>query len=220
MGAMETTDRIVLTTRLGICLALSLFLVAACGRPEILTGVGTGGRYLQGKEEVTRRRGGNLDKAIISLETVVKEDPTYKDSLTLLGRAYYMKQRYQDAFQILQRALAVNPEDEIAWLVLGITELRIGDDEKGLQALQGGITLFSKVSQRGYKGFRYWDRSGRVKTAARRCVLVLRSGFEGKKEERIQTVENLLAAIDAEEWQLSTEQEQDFRRLDRGVGGR
>jgi len=204
----------------GYLLALSLIFISACSRPQILTGVGTGGKYLEGKEQVTRRGGGNLDKAITSLETVVQQEPTYKDSLTLLGRAYYMKTRYQDAFQILQRALAVNPEDEIAWLVLGLTQLRIGDDAKGIESLQGGLTLFSKVSHRGYKGQRYWDRAGRVKTAARRAVLVLRPGSEAKKEDAIQSVERLLAAIDAEEWQLSTEEDQDFQRLDRGLDRR
>jgi tetratricopeptide (TPR) repeat protein len=219
MGATYRKCVIVLNTSIYL-LALSSFLIGACGRPEVLSGVGTGGKYLQGREEITRKRGGNFDKAIVSLETVVQQDPTYKDSLTLLGRAYYMKQRYHDAFQILQRALAVNPEDEIAWIVLGITQLRIGDDERGLESLQGGITLFSKVSQRGYRGFRYWDRAGRVRTAARRAVIVLRPGSEGKKEDRIKTVENLLGAIDEEEFNLSVEEAQDTRRQLDGAGGR
>ena len=55
-----------------------------------------------------------MNRAIIALESVVKEDPTYRDSLTLLGRAYYRQGRYQDARQILMRAVAVNKDDEIA----------------------------------------------------------------------------------------------------------
>ncbi len=199
-------------------LVLCLTIVVGCSRPEILSGVGTGGKYLQGKEEVTRRRGNNYDKAIASLETVVMENPTYKDSLTLLGRAYYKKERYPDAFQILQRALAVNPEDEIAWLVLGITQYRLNDVEKGLPTLQGGLTLFSKVSERGYRGFRYWDRAGRVKTATRRAVLMVRKGTEAKKEDTIQSIENLLATVDEEEFNLRMESEQDVRREIDGLG--
>ncbi len=199
-------------------IALCLLLFGACSRPEILSGIGTSGKYVQGKEEVTRRRGNNYDKAIVSLETVVLDNPTYKDSLTLLGRAYYKKERYPDAFQILQRALAVNPEDEIAWLVLGITQYRLNDVEKGLPTLQGGLTLFSKVSERGYRGFRYWDRAGKVRTATRRAVLMVRKGTEAKKEDTIQSIENLLAVVDEEEFNLRMESEQDVRREIDGLG--
>src|SRR5262245_55150167 len=78
-----------------ICVAV--LVGQACTRPDIISGFGTSGKYLQGKEEITRRRGGDVDKAIASLEAVVLEDPNYKDSLTLLGRAYYKKQRFGDA---------------------------------------------------------------------------------------------------------------------------
>lgn len=200
-----------------LVICLLAFVGQACGRPEILSGIGIGGKYLQGKEEITRRRGGDVDKAIASLEAVVLENPTYKDSLTLLGRAYYKKQRFRDAFQVLQRALTVNADDEIAWLVVGITQFRLNDDEKGLQTLQGGLTLFGKVSESGYKGFRYWDRAGRVKAATRAAVFIVRKGFEGKKEDMIQSIENLLAAVDLEEWNLMLESEIDVRRE---MGGR
>jgi tetratricopeptide (TPR) repeat protein len=202
----------------GSLLLHTLMMFAACSRPQVLSGIGTGGKYLQGKEEITRRRGNNYDKAIVSLESVVLENPTYRDSLTLLGRAYYKKERYPDAFQILQRALAVNSEDEIAWLVLGITQYRLNDVDKGLPTLQGGLTLFSKVSERGYRGFRYWDRAGKVKTALRRAVVTVRKGTEAKKEDTIQSIENLLAAVDEEEFNLRMESEQDIRREIDGVG--
>jgi tetratricopeptide (TPR) repeat protein len=195
-------------------------LVASCFRPEFLAGIGTGGLYLQGKEEVTKRRGGDMDKAIGSLEKVVVADPTYKDSLTLLGRAYYNKARLADAHAILQRALALNSSDEIAWLVFGITQLRLNDVDKGVQSLQGGLTLFNKVSERGYRGFRYWDRAGKVKIATRRAIFTVSKGVEARKEETIQSVENLLAIVDEEEWYLQMEAPQDQRREIDGVGGR
>ena len=58
---------------------LCLTILVGCSRPQILSGIGTSGKYLQGKEEVTERRGNNYDKAIVSLETVVLENPTYKE---------------------------------------------------------------------------------------------------------------------------------------------
>jgi len=179
-------------------IALVTCVLSGCFR---LGPIGTGGRYNEGRKEVTRR-GGDVDKAIVDLEEVVKQNPTYKDSLTLLGRAYYKKTQYQAAHQILQRALAVNKEDEIAWVSLGLTQLRLGMDEKGLEAIQGGITLFNKATQdiyHPYMGFKYWDRAGLVKTALRRAITAARNGLQAK-DEIIRTSEALLAAIDHEEF--------------------
>lgn len=196
--------------------AISLML-SACARPAFLAGIGTGGKYLEAKEEIMRRRGGNLEKAIVNLETVVRDDPTYRDSLTLLGRAYYMRERYGDAKLILQRALAVNKEDEIAWLAIGLAQLRLGENEKGLEATQGGLTLFSKASTEGYRGYKYWDRAGQVRIVMRRAVVATRKGME-EKENLIRSVENLLSAADEEEWLLRNERSRDLRRELHGVG--
>ena len=193
-----------------LLLAISVPFVSGCARPAFLSGIGLGGKYQEGKQEITTRRG-NVDKAIQSLEAVVREDPTYRDSLTLLGRAYYMRGRYQDALEILARALRVNSEDEIAWMALGITQLRLGDDEKGMKTLEGGLTLFSRVSTEGYRGFKYWDRAGNVKITLRRAIAVARKGLEGK-DNLIRAVENLFAAIDEEEYNLRTESSIDRRR--------
>lgn len=193
---------------IGYFLLVTCLLVASgCSRPSFLVGIGTGGKYMEAKDEITRRRGGNVDKAILNLEGIVRDNPTYRDSLTLLGRAYYTKGRYGDAFQMLQRAVAINAEDEIAWLVLGTTQLRLGDDEKGLKAVQGGLTLLGKATSDsdGYRGYRFWDRAGKVKIALRRSVAAARKGLEDKTN-LISSVENVLSAVDEEEWTQGTEQ--------------
>ena len=159
---------------------------------------GLGGRYEEGKDQFFRGRGGDMDKAVASLEYVVSQDPTYKNSLTYLGRAYYRKERYQDAYAILQRAVAVNKDDEIAWLALGLTQLRLGQNEKGIETLKGGITLASKVLVEGYHHYDRWDIRGNIRTVIRRCAFYLTKGVE-EKENIIQSTERLLALIDDEE---------------------
>lgn len=139
-----------------------------------------------------------MDKAVTSLEYVVSQDPTYKNSLTYLGRAYYRKERYKDAYAILQRAVAVNKDDEVAWLALGVTELRLGQNEKGIETLKGGITLASKVMTEGYHNYESWDIRGTVRTAIRRCAFYLTKGVD-EKENIIQSTDRLLALIDDEE---------------------
>jgi len=160
---------------------------------------GIAGPYLEGKHEVTKGRFGDVDKAILALEEVVRQDPTYLDSLTLLGRAYYKKGRYRDALEILKRASAVNPEDEIAWIAVGLTQLRLGDDQRGLESLKGGVTLLNKVSIDGYKGIGFWDKNGSVRIAIRQSVFLLMKEVEAK-EEIIRSGEVLLARIDDEFW--------------------
>ena len=122
-----------------------------------------------------------MDKAVAALEYVVSQDPLYKDSLTYLGRAYYRKGRYQDAFAILQRALAVNKDDEIAWIAIGLAQLRIGQNEKGIESLKGGITLANKVMMDGYHDYLYWDTRGLIRNALRRSAFLVTKGLEEKK---------------------------------------
>jgi len=182
------------------CLSL-VFFVLACWRPA---GFGIGGRYLDAKAELTKRTG-DLDKAIANLEYVVTRDALYQDSLTLLGRAYYKKGRHRDAFQVLTRALAVNQDDEIAWIMLGVTQLRLNDDAKGLESLKGGLTLLSQVSKDGYRGIDVWDRNSVARVALRRAVFAVTKGLEDKPS-LIATSEALIARIDDEEWYSRGEQ--------------
>lgn len=195
---------------LAICYSLFASLFApGCWRPA---GFGIGGRYLDAKQEITSQ-GGNLDLAIFNLEHVVRQDPFYEDSLTLLGRAYYKKGRYRDAFQILKRALAVNPKDEITWIALGLTQLRLGDDHRGLESFKGGITLLSQVAKMGepYKGVNDWDKNGLVRRALRKSIVFVRRGLE-EKRRIIRIGEILLTRIDDEEWEAKMEEDQEERR--------
>lgn len=139
-----------------------------------------------------------MDKAVAALEYVVSREPTYKNSLTYLGRAYYRKARYQDAYAILQRALAVNKDDEIGWLAMGLTQLRLGQNDRGLESLKGGITLASKVMVEGYHDYPYWDIRGTIRGAIRRTAFLLTKGLE-EKDNIIQTTDRMLALIDDEE---------------------
>jgi tetratricopeptide (TPR) repeat protein len=161
--------------------------------------MGVGGQYQEGKAQFLRGRGGNMDMAIVALESVVSQNPTYKDSLTLLGRAYYAKGRYQDAYQILQRALAVNPKDEVAWLVLGLTELRLGDDQRGLETLKSGITAVARLNTNSFTAeYPSWDYRGGIRAAIRRTVFLAQKGLE-EKDELIRSAETVLLRMDEEE---------------------
>jgi tetratricopeptide (TPR) repeat protein len=191
--------------------AVIMFL-GATSCSNTLPKFGVGGKYEEGKDQFYRGRGGDMDRAVESLEYVVSQDPTYKKSLTYLGRAYYRKERYKDAYVILQRAVAVNKDDEIAWLALGATELRLGQNDKGIETLKGGITLASKVLVEGYNNYDRWDLRGSVRTSVRRCAFYLTKGAE-EKENIIQSTDRLLALIDDEENAQKNNHTQNMRQL-------
>ncbi len=177
-------------------LLLVAFLIYGCSNS--MPRFGTGGRYEEGRDQFLRGRGGDMDKAVVAFEAVVTVDPTYKDSLIYLGRAYYRKGRYQDAFAILQRALAVNPDNEIAWISLGMTQLQLGQNEKGIETLKGGITLASKVMVEGYHGYEKWDNRHTIQASIRRSAFLLISDSQAK-EKILQSLSQLLAQVDDEE---------------------
>jgi tetratricopeptide (TPR) repeat protein len=159
---------------------------------------GIGGRYEEGRSQFLLGRTGDMDVAIAALESVVKEDPKYNDSLTYLGRAYYRKGRYFDAYEVLQRAIAINKEDEIAWISFGLTQLRLGQNDKGIESLKGGITLASKVMKNGYKNYLYWDTRGTVAAAMRRSAFLVAKGAE-ERNGILEATDRFLALVDDED---------------------
>lgn len=194
---MKNTRRISKLVRLLTAAFILLSSLVGCTSQQVPR-FGVGGRYEEGKDQFLRGRGGNMDMAVDALEYVVSKEPTYKNSLMYLGRAYYRKGRFQDAHGILQRALALNQEDEIAWLAFGLTQLRVGQVDKGLESLKGGITLASRVMVDGYHNFIYWDTRGLIRASIRRSAFLLTRGAE-EKDSIIQATDRLLAQIDEEE---------------------
>ncbi|HEY7555002.1 MAG TPA: tetratricopeptide repeat protein [Candidatus Binatia bacterium] len=195
--AMRTAQKIFLPAVSLFAAAILVTSLLGCTSQQIPR-FGVGGRYEEGKDQFLRGRGGDMDTAIDALEFVVSKDPTYKNSLTYLGRAYYRKGRYKDAYEILQRALFVNQEDELAWLAFGVTQLRVGQVDKGLESLKGGITLASRVMVDGYHNFIYWDTRGLIRASIRRSAFLLTKGAE-EKDNIIQATDRLLALVDDED---------------------
>jgi tetratricopeptide (TPR) repeat protein len=193
---MDRTGRF--TYRSGVILLILLASFSFSCSNHYIPRFGMGGRYQEGVDQFMRGRAGDMDTAVAALEHVVTQDPTYKKTLTYLGRAYYRKGRYQDAFAVLQRALAVDKEDEMAWIALGLTQLRLNQNDKGVESLKGGITLANKVWVDGYHNYIYWDTRGIIRASLRRSAFLLTKGIE-EKDNIIQNTDRLLALVDDEE---------------------
>jgi tetratricopeptide (TPR) repeat protein len=191
----------------GVLLAWLALFSAGCGEggwfSHDIPRLGTAGHYTEARLQFLKGRSGSMEKAIADLQSIVKDEPTYKDSLTLLGRAYYNQGSYEASRQIIQRALRVNNEDEVAWMTLGMAQLRLGDDQKGIETLQGAVTLVSKVSKPGYRGYDDWDAKGLVRSYISRTVVELRKGIDAKPS-LLRTCEGLLGRMDDEEYFQNT----------------
>lgn len=166
---------------------------------------GLAGKYQMGRSLIGKPRGEGVSEAIPYLEEVAKKDPYYKDTLTLLGRAYYNRKRYQEAVWVLQKALEINRKDEVAWMTLGITQLQLDENEKGLDTLKTGLALLNNASRGGYRGYFNWDRAGVVRESIRKTIVqVAEEGLDGK-ERLIRSTEVLLARLDNEERSQQTD---------------
>ena len=199
MSGRKMTGRVRRANFLTLGLIVSL-LASGCSSLDFrLPALGKAGKYRTAKGDLAKPRGTGASTAVPLLEAIVKVDPFYRDTLTLLGRGYYQQRRYQDALQILQRAVLVYKEDEIAWLLLGLTQLRLADDQKGLVSLKGGLSLlYQKATKHGYLGYEAWDTNRLVRTAIRRAIFQVQKGGLDNKERLIRSGELILYRIDEE----------------------
>ena len=194
----------------GLILGLIVSLLASgCSFLDFrLPALGKAGKYRIAKRDLAKPRGTGASTAVPLLEAIVKKDPFYRDTLTLLGRAYYQQRRYQAALQILNRAVLVDKEDEIAWLLLGLTQLRLGNDQKGLESFKGGLSLlYKKATKYDYRGYESWDKNKLVQSSIRRAIFQVQKGGLENKQRLIRSGELILTRIDDEVRDQSSDKE-------------
>ena len=81
---------------------------------------------------------------------------------------------------------------------MGATELRLGQNEKGVETLKGGVTLANKTMVDGYHDYLYWDSRGLVRASLRRTAFLLTKGVEETKNI-IESTDRLMTLIDDED---------------------
>jgi tetratricopeptide (TPR) repeat protein len=112
-----------------IVLGSGLLVVAACATLD------RGGEFLSGRRALMT---GDYPTALAYFERIAQSDPNYvapfssfQESIwTYLGRAQYQSGKLADAKRSLERALSQTPNDSVAKLYLGLTNVRLQTTEK------------------------------------------------------------------------------------------
>jgi tetratricopeptide (TPR) repeat protein len=87
--------------------------------------------------------------------------------LTYLGRAYYEMGNFSEARNVLEKALANDPQDHTAHLYLGLTQLRSGDRDRGRReaetGLKGTYAKLESLTSNPYHGI-FWDSGRQIRS--------------------------------------------------------
>ena len=172
---------------------LSLAATANTSSTIRVKGVSLEEKYRLGKFFVITSPKGKANDAVTLLVDVAVENPLYKNTLTLLGAAYYWQGNNYEASKFSSRALAVKKDDEIAWLIYGLTQLKLEEHRKGTDSLKAGLTLLNKQSKSG--NLESLSPPASIRRDFRRAVFAVDKADPAQKAETINAVENLLLRI-------------------------
>jgi tetratricopeptide (TPR) repeat protein len=131
---------------------------------------------------------GNYQTARSYFESAAQVDPNYVYHSDLpggsvqsyLGRTDYVTERYAQAREELERALAIDKDDNVARLYLGLTFARMGDRENGLREIQSAMQGLYDWIWYVQENFRYsygqfWDINGTIRSAIQADLAMIAS---------------------------------------------
>ena len=78
---------------------------------------------------------GNLDEATKLYEEIVERYPDFEEALVGLGGVYLDSQKPAQALAVLERAIKLNPKDDVAWYRIARADRAMGDKEGQQKAL-------------------------------------------------------------------------------------
>ena len=167
MKMTNSLGMLLIVILLGGCASLRISSEFQSGRTALLTG----------KTEV----------ALSYFASVAAQDPNYsygtayrQGVLGYLGRAEYVSGQLSQAQKTLERAVALNREDDSARLYLGLALARSGDRQRGLGEIESGMKgihgFLEWVTQTHRFSFgQFWDPTRQIRSAIERDLAMMRS---------------------------------------------
>lgn len=120
---------------------------------------------------------GNNEAALAYFQSAAQRDPNYRygtayqqNILSYVGRSEYAVGRLPQARDTLEKALRINGNEDLARLYLGLALARSGDQQRGLQEIQGGMkgihAWLDYVNEAHRFSFgRFWDPGRDIRSA-------------------------------------------------------
>lgn len=152
-----------------LILSLSIVvLLSACTSFQVGSDVAAGRRALMA---------GNNETALAYFQSAAQKDPNYKYGsayqqgvLSYVGRTEYAVGRLPQARETLEKALSANRDEDLTRLYLGLTLARIGDRQRGLSEIEGGMKGIQAFLDYVNEAFRFsfgqfWDPANAIRSA-------------------------------------------------------
>jgi tetratricopeptide (TPR) repeat protein len=149
----------------------AVLLVGACAAIQTAQDVQLGRNALRANQPAA---------AVGYLREAAELDPSYRihyalpgSVLAYLGRAYYEAGNYADARRVLERALSLEKNDDLARLYLGLVLARAGDQPSGRREIESGLKGIyddlESLAATPYRGL-YWDPTKQIRSEIQRAL--------------------------------------------------
>lgn len=192
---------------------IRLILLSLCGMLIGCAMLQLAGRFQSGRQALLRNE---PEQALPHFFEVADRDPDYvyrsmdfsSGIWTYVGRTQYALGKLKEARQSLERALAQEPNDDMARLYLGLTLMRNGEYERGVKELETamrGLYDWLEYVERTQPFEVYWDPGRGIRSAIEKEL----EGIKAKDFDRDELLAN------AEWLGMRMEEEIDWARRDR-----
>lgn len=134
---------------------------------------------------------------------------------TYVGRTQYATKRYAEARPSLERALQLDPNDNLARLYLGLTLARSGDNARGTKEILGamrGIHDWLEYIQRARPFEAYWDPLREIRKAIEVHIISGPGGDLVISESLVADAEWLGAKMEDEIERVRQDERRQFER--------
>jgi tetratricopeptide (TPR) repeat protein len=145
----------------------------------------SGGGVAQGRQALFA---GNYQVALGHFQSAAQQNPNYVYGTMLqegvwsyIGRTQYLLGQLPQAQQTLEKALTQRKSNDVVNLYLGLTLVRLGERQKGLDDIQVGMKGIAQFINYVTQAFRYdigqyWDPGHAIRNAIQQALALASSG--------------------------------------------
>lgn len=148
-------------------------------------------------------REGELERALEQYRVALDVMPDYADVHFQLGKALHRMQRYEEAVQSLEQAIRINPRFTEGQVLLGFSQIRLGQRELAAQAFRAARDAQVEQLDRALGSAEQLLLSSQHEQAA---LEAYRDAFREDLEQFQRAFECGLIALRAEDWDSAAEQ--------------